>query len=203
MITILDYGVGNIEAFFHIYKALNIEVNVATAPNQLASTKKIILPGVGSFDWAMSKLNKSGLRSSLDDLVLERKIPVLGICVGMQMMANRSQEGELQGLGWIDAEVKAFERIASMHDLRYPHMGWNDVSLEQESPLFMNLINPQFYFLHSFCFIPSRPAQTIGSTYYGEKFTSVASENHIYGVQFHPEKSHKNGIQLLKNFAEL
>jgi len=203
MVTLVNYGVGNIHAFLNIYKSLNIAVDIASDPSQLSSAKKIILPGVGSFDWAMSRLNASRLREPLDDLVLRKNIPVLGICVGMQIMAKSSHEGQLPGLGWIDAEVRAFEGIVSRRDLRYPHMGWNEVAVEKNNPLFVNLENPQFYFLHSFCFIPGNPSQMIGSTYYGEKFTSAVSENHIYGVQFHPEKSHNCGIQLLKNFSEL
>lgn len=203
MVTLLDYGLGNIRAFHNIYSRLNFPVKIATSPRELSNAEKIILPGVGAFDWAMSRLNNSGLREVLDDLVLSQGVPVLGICVGMQMMANRSEEGMLAGLGWIDAEVKRFDDKTFVQKISLPHMGWNDVVPRGNSPLFRGLETSRFYFLHSYCFVPGNPSQTLATSHYGSEFTSAASNGHIYGVQFHPEKSHDWGVRLLKNFAEL
>jgi glutamine amidotransferase len=203
MVTLLDYGLGNIWAFHHIYTRLNIPVKIATTPGELSEAKKIILPGVGAFDWAMNRLNSSGLRDVLDDLVLNQKVPVLGICVGMQMMANGSEEGKLSGLGWIDAEVRRFDVNVFPQRICLPHMGWNDVEPRGNSSLFLGLEGSRFYFLHSYYFAPGQPSQTLATTHYGGEFTSAATNGHIYGVQFHPEKSHSSGIRLLKNFAEI
>ena len=199
MITILNYGIGNIKAFQNIYNRLGITVEIATSSYQLSMAEKIILPGVGSFDWAMERLNNSGMRSTLEEMVLHYKIPVLGVCVGMQMMAESSEEGILPGLGWINAKVKRFEE----NKLRLPHMGWNSVSPKETNPLFKDIISPKFYFLHSYYFSPETDNLALATTEYGFQFTSVAYKDHIYGVQFHPEKSHSWGIQLLKNFANL
>lgn len=204
MISIVDYGLGNILAFVNIYKRLNLQVSVASTPEQLMKAEKIILPGVGSFDWAMARLNNSGLRKSLDSLVLDRKVPVIGICVGMQMMANRSDEGEMEGLGWINAEVRRFDEARFTHTTHLPHMGWNDVTPVKKEPLFSNLErDARFYFLHSYYFAHKEEAQVLAQTDYCGRFTSCAHRENIYGVQFHPEKSHHWGVQLLKNFAEL
>jgi glutamine amidotransferase len=202
MITIVDYGLGNIQAFINIYKRLNITVQATQTADQLARADKIILPGVGAFDWAMNRLEASGMRACLDDLVLKQQRPVLGVCVGMQIMARRSDEGGLPGLGWFDAEVKRFDERKFRQKTHLPHMGWNDVTPRMNS-LFMGLTSPRFYFLHSYYFAPGDPAQTLATANYGGLFTAAAYKDHIFGVQFHPEKSHQWGVQLLKNFAEL
>ena len=204
MITLVDYGLGNIQAFANIYKRLNIPVTVADTVEKLAKAKKIILPGVGAFDWAMTRLNESGLRDCLDDLVLTQKRPVLGICVGMQMMAGKSDEGELEGLDWIDAEVKKFDEATFTQKTHLPHMGWNDVIPQTTDCLFSGLgNNPRFYFLHSYYFLPKKTEEILAVTDYSGQFTSAVRSGNVFGVQFHPEKSHQWGIQLLKNFAEL
>lgn len=203
MVTLVDYGLGNIKAFQHIYTQLNLPVEIANTSEVLARAQKIILPGVGAFDWAITRLNQSGLREVLDELVLEGQIPVLGICVGMQMMARNSEEGVLPGLGWIDATVRRFDEALLNQKTHLPHMGWNDVSPVKESKLFAGMTAPRFYFLHSYYFLPRQTAQTLALTHYGSDFTSAAADGHMYGVQFHPEKSHAWGIQLLKNFAKL
>lgn len=203
MLTLVNYGLGNLQAFHHIYTRLNLPVTIAAKPEELLKAEKIILPGVGAFDWAMTRLNNSGLRDILDKLVLEQGVPVLGVCVGMQMMANHSEEGVLPGLGWIDSIVKRFDVANLTQKMYLPHMGWNDVSPVRESNLFAGMISPRFYFLHSYYFEPGQASQTLAITHYGNDFTSAASKGHIYGVQFHPEKSHHWGIQLLKNFAAL
>lgn len=202
MITLVDYGLGNILAFANIYKHLNIPVQIAKSEHELINAKKIILPGVGAFDWAMQRLNDSGMRNILDHLVLERSIPTLGVCVGMQMMARSSEEGTMEGLGWIQGDVRRFDGSLFKSRTHLPHMGWNDVIFESH-PLFKELESPRFYFLHSYYFSPDAPRQVLARTDYGMSFASAVYNNQIFGVQFHPEKSHQWGVQLLKNFAEL
>lgn len=200
MLIIINYGLGNVQAFVNIYKRLNIECVVASSAAELAPATSLILPGVGSFDWAMTCLNGSGMRPCLDQLVIEKKCPILGICVGMQMMAHTSEEGELEGLGWIDAAVKRF----SNPDLQLPHMGWNDVAPQNGGRLFQGLEREaRFYFLHSYYIEPQRAENVLAVTEYGGTFASSVCSGNVYGVQFHPEKSHQWGIKLLKNFAEI
>ena len=204
MVTIIDYGVGNVSAFKNVFKRLNIPAKTAKCRNDLRGSTKLLLPGVGHFDYAMAQLNNSGMRERLDELVLKEQIPVIGICVGMQMMAQRSDEGTLCGLGWIDAFVKRFDETTINHHTKLPHMGWNDVSPKIAHPLFKGLEKEAiFYFLHSFYFKCSNQEDSISITDYGIKFSSGVQVNNIYGIQFHPEKSHSSGERLLENFANL
>lgn len=204
MITLIDYGVGNIFAFQNVYKRLNIPTKIAKTSDDLEAAEKLILPGVGSFDFAMNQLNNSGMREKLDQLVLETKIPIIGICVGMQMMGNRSDEGKSDGLGWINADILKFDENLISHRTKLPHMGWNDVVPVANHPLFEGLEKDAiFYFLHSFYFKCKNPHESIAVSDYGIKFTSAVNYNNIYGIQFHPEKSHQNGEKLLHNFAKL
>ncbi len=198
----VNYGLGNIRAFAHIYERLNMPVVVATTAEQLTDAEKIILPGVGAFDWAMTRLNDSGLRDTLDGLVLRQQVPVLGVCVGMQMMAHRSEEGELPGLGWIDAEVVRFDP-AQIGQAPLPHMGWNDVRPAATDSLFRGIEAPRYYFLHSYCIAPRQSTEVLATARYGSDFTAAVRSGNVYGTQFHPEKSHQWGIDLLRNFAEL
>ncbi|TFB10150.1 imidazole glycerol phosphate synthase subunit HisH [Candidatus Marinimicrobia bacterium MT.SAG.2] len=204
MIAIIDYNSGNVKAFANIYKNLNIPHLIATKPGDLDNATKLILPGVGSFDYAMMQLDNSGMRESLDELVLKRKMPVLGICVGMQMLAHSSEEGSSAGLGWIDGVVKKLDPSTMSHKTRLPHMGWNNVVPSQTSKLFNKLEdNPRFYFLHSFYFSCSNEDNVIAVTEYGTTFASSVNSENVFGLQCHPEKSHQNGIQFLENFASL
>lgn len=204
MITIVDYGLGNIKAFYNVFKKLNLPVTIAHDCSALNSASKIVLPGVGAFDHAMNRLNDSGLREDLDYLVLKKNVPVLGICVGMQMLAENSEEGSLPGLGWIKGVVRMFDPGKLNHKTRLPHMGWNTIEPVNGHPLLKEFhIGSRFYFLHSFYFDNADPDSCIASSEYGITFTSAVAKNNIHGVQFHPEKSHINGIQLLKNFADL
>jgi imidazole glycerol-phosphate synthase subunit HisH len=201
-VTIINYGLGNINAFANIYNRLNISVEIASTVGQLKRAKKIILPGVGAFDWAMSRLNESGLRSELEQLVLVKKVPVLGVCVGMQMMACNSDEGKLPGLGWIKANVTRFsdEQVGIRP---VPHMGWNDVYFSDTESLFHGMESPRFYFLHSYFIVPHNTGNILATTQYGDTFTAAVFNGKIFGTQFHPEKSHQSGIKLLQNFIEL
>jgi glutamine amidotransferase len=204
MITIIDYGLGNIRAFVNVYERLNIPISVAKTADDLKAPTKIILPGVGAFDYAMSQLNNSGMRETLEKLVLGHQLPVIGICVGMQMLAKSSDEGMLPGLGWIDGTVKKFDAFVLNSKIQLPHMGWNTIHPNDSNPLLVNLSNDsRFYFLHSYYFHCNNQNDTIATTEYGIKFTSAVNNKNIYGVQFHPEKSHHWGIQLLKHFADL
>lgn len=206
MITIVDYGLGNINAFANLYKKLNVKLQFARDVNDFSETTKLILPGVGAFDHAMKKLNDSGMREKLDELVLEKNIPVIGICVGMQMMANNSEEGELNGLGWIPGRVKKFTRAEPSleSDFPLPHMGWNSLSIVRSSKLFDGLDDrKQFYFLHSYYYQPDNEDYILATSEYGYEYASVINKNNVYGIQCHPEKSHHNGIALLKSFMSL
>jgi imidazole glycerol-phosphate synthase subunit HisH len=204
MITIIDYGLGNIRAFANVYERLNIPVSVANTADDLKDAIKIILPGVGAFDHAMSKLHHSGMRETLDKLVLDHQVPVLGICVGMQILAKSSDEGILPGLAWIDGTVKKFDVSVLNSKTQLPHMGWNTIHPNHGNPLLVNFDNnSRFYFLHSYYFQCNNQNDTIATTEYGIRYTSAVNNKNIFGVQFHPEKSHQWGIQLLKNFADL
>ncbi|MHC8355005.1 imidazole glycerol phosphate synthase subunit HisH [Pseudomonas sp. LB3P81] len=204
MITIIDYGLGNIQAFVNVYKRLHIPVSVAQNADELASATKLILPGVGAFDHAMERLDSSGMRPLLDELVQLKKVPVLGICVGMQILADSSDEGSLPGLGWVSGAVRSFSSIPQLSDLALPHMGWNDVVPSLGNPLFRGFEkDARFYFLHSFFFECQQLANVAATSSYGLDFSCAVAADNVYGVQFHPEKSHHFGVGLLKNFAEL
>lgn len=204
MITIIDYGLGNILAFVNVYKRLNIPVTIAKTPNDLVGVSKIILPGVGAFDHAMQMLDQSGMRHQIEQLVQQQSIPILGICVGMQMLANGSDEGKLPGLGWVNGVVKKFNISNLPQGILLPHMGWNDVKPLVSGGLFKGLEqDARFYFLHSYYFDCHHRENILAEAEYGLGFSCAVSHRNIYGVQFHPEKSHHFGSQLLKNFAEL
>lgn len=204
MITIIDYGVGNINAFVNVYKRVDVPVKIAKTKDDLEGAEKLILPGVGHFDHAMTQLNNSGMRDKLDELVLGQKVPVIGICVGMQMMANNSDEGKLDGLKWIDATVKKFDETKIHQVTRLPHMGWNDVKPVKDIELFKGLENNSiFYFLHTYYFHCNKQEDVMAMTDYGGEFASAAHHENKYGIQFHPEKSHHYGEILLHNFAKL
>ena len=203
MIGIIDYGVGNIKAFANVYNFLNLPFKIVKKSSEFENVNKLILPGVGSFDHAMTSLENSGMKEKLNELVLEKKLPVIGICVGMQMLAESSDEGVLKGLGWINGIVKKFEKSKIING-PLPHMGWNTLELKKENKIFDNIqSNPRFYFLHSYYFECKKKEDTIATTIYGEEFDCIINHENIYGIQCHPEKSHYNGIQLLKNFGEL
>jgi glutamine amidotransferase len=204
MITIIDYGLGNIQAFVNVYRRLHIPVSVAKCASDLEGASKLILPGVGAFDHAIERLDASGMRPVLNELVQHQKVPVLGICVGMQILADSSEEGSLPGLGWVPGSVRSFKAIPALSTLALPHMGWNDVTPASDSALFKGLESEsRFYFLHSYFFDCSNEQNIAATSSYGLDFSCAVRAGNVYGVQFHPEKSHHFGVGLLKNFAEL
>lgn len=203
MIRIVDYGVGNIQALQNVYKRLNVKAALARSAADLADATRVILPGVGAFDHAMQRLNQSGMREPLDSLVHDGHTPILGICVGMQMLAHSSSEGTEAGLGWVGGQVRAFSSLA-IPELLLPHMGWNDVTPRRSSGLFVGLeSDARFYFLHSYYFQCDRSKDALAVSSYGTEFTCAVQVGNVYGVQFHPEKSHHFGARLLKNFSEI
>jgi glutamine amidotransferase len=204
MIGIINYGSGNVQAIANIYNRTNIPYKIIQKPDELNEVEKLILPGVGAFDETMKVLNSSGLKEKLDEEVLIKKKPVLGICVGMQILSDGSEEGNLQGLGWIKGQVKKFN-ISKVREKPFiPHMGWNNVDSKIQHDLFNNVqYELGFYFVHSYFFEATNINNILATTDYGDKFTSAVFNENIYGVQFHPEKSHSNGIQLLSNFSRL
>jgi glutamine amidotransferase len=203
VIGIVDYGLGNIQAFANIYKRNNLEAKVVSTADALRESDRLILPGVGSFDWAMSRLNASGLRETLDEVVVAEGRPILGVCVGMQMMGDSSDEGDANGLGWIGGHVKKFAHEDFDQATHLPHMGWNDVAPREGEPLFDQLESEaRFYFLHSYYFRPENVEHSIATTDYAGEYASSIRSRNVYGVQFHPEKSHQWGIRLLMNFAK-
>ena len=204
MIHIVDYGLGNIGAFLTLYKRQDIPAVAVSSAGELAKADHILLPGVGSFDHAMQLLNASGMRDTLDHLVKDRKVPVLGICVGMQILGDSSDEGQDAGLGWIPGRIRDLGGRGPAHQgLPLPHMGWNDVSPTRDMALLRGIADPRYYFLHSFYFDNSDPADAAATASYGSDFSCVVNRDNVWGVQFHPEKSHSFGVALLKNFAEL
>mgnify|MGYP001468927462 FL=1 len=204
MIGIIDYGSGNVQAIATIYKNLNINYQVITKPEDLDKADKLVLPGVGAFDATMQQLIDSGLKDKLNELVFDKKVPILGICVGLQVMGYGSDEGNLPGLGWIPGQVKKFDETKIELKPKLPHMGWNVINDTRNHNLFKGIDNDfGFYFVHSFYFECEKEENILATSNYGGEFTSSIYANHIFGTQFHPEKSHGNGVQLFKNFADL
>jgi len=202
MITIIDYKTGNLGSIQNILKRIGEESVITSDKNEIARAKKLILPGVGTFDTGMSNLMELDLVDILNEKVLGEKTPVLGICLGMQLLSNSSEEGTIPGLGWINAETMRF-RFVNTTEYKSPHMGWNFVKQYKESNLFHDMYpNARFYFVHSFFFRTKDTSDVLTSTVYEIEFTSSIEKENILGVQFHPEKSHKFGMKLLKNFVD-
>ena len=206
MITIIDHGSGNLFAIGNILKKLKIEFQISNKIEHIINSDKFILPGVGSFDSTMQNLERSNILSVLNNEVQNKKKHILGICVGMQILSNKSEEGSLKGLGWIPGEVKKLDKDKlKLSDLYLPHMGWNSLSSNMEiHPLLENInFKKGFYFLHSYFFSPKSNKDIIALSNYGNDFCSIVSNGNVHGVQFHPEKSHDNGIQIFKNFSKI
>lgn len=202
MIAIIDYNIGNISAVVNMLQRIGAQCKIATCPEDVEAADKIILPGNGAFDACMNNLRLSGLIPVLESHVLQLGKPLLGICVGAQMLGHSSEEGREPGLGWLNMRVKRFPVDLN---LRIPHMGWNNVTPTGNlSPLTKNIdADSRFYFVHSYFMLPDDPADVMFRTQYGIDFSSGVSKGNISGVQFHPEKSHRFGRQLLAEFAGL
>jgi glutamine amidotransferase len=204
MIVVVDYGVGNLGSIVNMFKKVGVKAVASSDKGYIAEAEKLILPGIGAFDTGMQKLNERGLVPLLTQLVMEKKIPVLGLCLGLQLMTKGSAEGQLAGLGWFDAETVRFKFDGDQTNFKVPHMGWNTIEVRNPHPLLANLdVESRFYFVHSFYVKCRDVGSVLAETDYGGPFHSVVGKANIVGAQFHPEKSHKFGMRLLKNFSEL
>ena len=204
MIIIVDYKMGNLGSILNMLKKIGAPAMASSLPEDILQADKLILPGVGAFDNGMTNLKESGLLSVLNEKVLAKKTPILGICLGMQLLTRRSAEGRLEGLGWIEADTIRFRFGREESALKIPHMGWNTVMFKPGSVLSSELEDEaRFYFVHSFHVVCDREENVAGKTFYGYEFSSAIQNGNIMGVQFHPEKSHKYGLRLLKNFVEM
>lgn len=203
MIGVVDYDTGNIGSVLNMLKKVGAQAVVSRDPQVLRGADKLVLPGVGAFDEAMGNLQRFGLHDLLDELVLEQRRPILGVCLGAQLMARSSEEGHQPGLGWLNARLVRF-RAPEGAALRVPHMGWNEVQAEAEGGgIFRGVPRPmRFYFVHSYHMVPDEPGLELASSTYGYRFTSAMGRGNILSMQFHPEKSHKYGLQVYRNFVE-
>ena len=202
MTVIVDYKMGNLGSISNIIKKVGHSSTITSDPEAIKDAERIILPGVGAFDKAMQYLDQLHLIDILNKKALIDKIPVLGICLGMQLIGRKSEEGSVNGLGWIDADVVKFN-FNNKDELKIPHMGWNEVTLHSKHPVFDEIEeNPRYYFVHSYHAICDKVENELTNTSYGYKFASAIVKDNIIGVQFHPEKSHKFGMKLMKNFIE-
>jgi glutamine amidotransferase len=200
-LVIVDYGLGNLGSILNMFKRIGVEARITSNSNEIAEADKILLPGVGAFDNAMTRINESGLKEVLNTKAKVDKVPIFGICLGMQLLTRGSDEGVLAGLGWIDADTIKFP---VMEGLKVPHMGWNMVIPSTPSKLTQSLPEEsRFYFVHSYYVKVDKPENSILKANYGIEFDAAIQNENIYGAQFHPEKSHKFGMQLLKNFSEI
>ncbi len=202
MIGVVDYGLGNIRAFKNVYDQLSVPVTITSNYHELKGVSRIILPGVGGFDDAIERLERSGMRPALEEMVFEKGVPVLGVCVGMQLLGHSSEEGVREGLGWIPGRVRRFSQVSKGLPLNIPHMGWNDLRIVTSCGLFDGLESgARFYFLHSYFFESKSDDVVLAVTDYGGEFACAIRSGNVFGVQFHPEKSHAWGLRLLNNFA--
>jgi imidazole glycerol phosphate synthase, glutamine amidotransferase subunit len=205
VVTIVNYGMGNLGSIKNMFKYIGVEAIIESDIDKIAKASKILLPGVGSFDAAMKRINDSNLIEVLNEKALKEQIPILGICLGMQLLTNSSDEGNLRGLGWIDAKTLSFRNFLQ-RDARVPHMGWNYVKISNTSLLTAGLKeyeDARFYFVHSYFVRVEDEKNSILKTNYGINFDSAIQKDNIYGAQFHPEKSHKFGMKILENFARI
>ena len=203
MIVVIDYGMGNLGSILNMLKKIGAPAQVSSNADDIAGASKLILPGVGAFDAGMKRLAELNLIDLLNDKALNQKTPTLGVCLGMQLLTRKSQEGVLPGLGWIAGETVRFHFDSQHAHLKIPHMGWNTITLEKPGALFAGLDSTaRFYFVHSYHIVCERADDVVTTTEYGYAFVSALERDNIFGAQFHPEKSHKFGMRVLKNFVE-
>jgi len=204
LVVIVDYGMGNLGSIRNMLKRIGRDGHISSDLSEVEKADRLILPGVGAFDHGMKRLTELELIPVLNRRVVKDRIPILGICLGMHLMARKSEEGTLPGLGWIDADVKRFQIAGEQSSLKIPHMGWNEVTPRRKDPLFAGFEDDQmrFYFVHSYHMVCDHREDEIGITWYGYDFSSVVRNNNMAGVQFHPEKSHKFGMTVLRNFLD-
>lgn len=201
MIVIIDYGMGNLRSILNKIEKMGFDAIISSESVDIQRADKLILPGVGSFDSGMDNLKKYELISSLTKKVIEEKTPILGICLGMQLLTKSSEEGTKAGLSWVNASCKKFNFDTRALNLKIPHMGWNSISIRKEDPLLENIsTGSKFYFVHSYHVVCNDPTILLATVEYGHEVTSIIKKENIYGTQFHPEKSHTEGLTLLKNF---
>jgi glutamine amidotransferase len=203
-ISVIDYGCGNLASVVNMIHYVGGKAQVITAPHELERAKKLILPGVGAFDHGMSNLQEKGWISPLRSAVFERKLPIMGICLGMQLLTRGSEEGQEPGLGWIDAQARLFRPTDTR--LKVPHMGWTEViqsRADELLPLPLPLSPRRFYFVHSYRVECTNPDDVLLQSHYGETFVAAFRRANIWGFQFHPEKSHKFGMELFRHFLEV
>lgn len=205
MIVIVDYGTGNVQSILNMLRRIGIDsAEISAEIKKIEEADKLILPGVGAFDFGMANLEKSGLIPVLNKKVIDQKVPILGICLGMQLMTRRSEEGSLPGLGWIDADTIRFHFEGSVDKRKIPHMGWNTVHISKENRIFPEKQDEfRFYFVHSYHVVCNNKDDILTVTEYGYDFISSFQKDNIVGVQFHPEKSHKFGMKVMSNFTSL
>ena len=200
MLAIINYGLGNLTSIRNMCRRIGVEAEISSDPTLIAAADKLILPGVGHFRKGMENLHQSGLKDLLDRLVLEERRPILGICLGAQLMTGHSEEGDTAGLDWVGADTIRF-REEGLGGLKVPHMGWREIGITAASPLWTGLAGqPRFYFVHSYHFRFSRPEEVTATARYGYDFACAFRKGNIFGTQFHPEKSHKFGMRVLENF---
>jgi glutamine amidotransferase len=203
MIVIADYGMGNLGSVINMFKKVGAKAKISSDLEEIRKAPKILLPGVGAFDAAMQRINESGMRQVLDHKALVEKVPILGICLGMQLLTDSSEEGVLPGLGWIKGKAYHFKGKIPEH-LKVPHMGWNIADIAKQSDLTKHFEGElRFYFVHSYFVLADEAQESMFRTRYGIEFDSAIQKDNIFGAQFHPEKSHKFGMRLFKNFADL
>jgi len=205
LITIIDYEMGNLGSIQNMFKYIGVESKIESDPDKIKDASKILLPGVGSFDAAINKIKQKNLYEVLNEKALKEQVPILGICLGMQLLTNRSEEGTEKGFGWIPAQTLSFKDKIEKN-LKVPHMGWNIVKKSKDSLLtkdFENFEESRFYFVHSYFVKVKNEENSILKTEYGIEFDSAIQKDNIYGAQFHPEKSHKFGMKLFENFARI
>ncbi len=203
MVIIVDYGMGNLGSIRHKLAKLKIEAAISADPASVLTASHLILPGVGHFATAMDNLRRAGLADALNEAVLQRGTPIMGICLGMQLFTQHSEEGDAAGLGWIDGQTRRFRFDDDARQLPVPHVGWNLIKQNRECPMLAGVAEGQrFYFTHSYCVSVDDPAQAVATTNYGGEFVSIVQKGHIFGTQFHPEKSHRRGIELIRRFVE-